>query len=96
MLQLADDQLTTSADENGHSSSESVSEVWGKGETGNTTDRLDGVEDTEERTGGVVEVILPESDGLKTVHHRPVVPVGHRGDEEEELREGTSERKARG
>lgn len=46
---------------------------------------LDGVEETESSTGGVAKVFSPVLQSLKTVHHRSIVSVTHRGDEEEHL-----------
>lgn len=58
--------LTDIAEEQSPSSAKSVVGVRGERETGNTTDRLDGVEDTEQRASGSVEVFLPVLDSLET------------------------------
>lgn len=87
--------------EDGPSSTEAITSVGSEGKSANTTDGLcrsqlvastknrdtylNSVEDTEQRTLGLVEVILPQFQGLQTVHHTAIVSVGHRRDEGEEL-----------
>lgn len=52
---------------------------------------MDGVKQTQPTTGGVVEVILPLSEGLETVHHTSVVTVGGGSDETEDVESGLYE-----
>ena len=64
------DPLTAIAVEQSFSATKSVVEPRSNGETDDSTHRLNGVEDTKNTTSGMVEVILPVYDGLKTIHHR--------------------------
>lgn len=85
------------------SSTHAIASVGSEGKGADTTDRLetgqrqyivdlrntylDGVEDTEQRTLGMIEVILPQVQSLQTVHHTAIVSVGHGSDEGEELQD---------
>jgi hypothetical protein len=44
---------------------------------------LNSVQETKLTTGGVIECILPLSEGLKAVHHRAIKSVRRRRDEKE-------------
>ena len=68
-LDAQNSTLTATTKEDGSSSSELVGDIGGEGQPGNTSYRLTGVEDTEERSGRSVKVDLPVLDGLETVHH---------------------------
>jgi hypothetical protein len=70
-------ELTDVAEEEGPSSTKLVIRPGGEWETGDTSNGLDGVENSEERTGRVTEVFLPIGDRLKTCEdqdmtHSPV------------------------
>lgn len=59
-------RLTDITEEKSPSTTKLVVGVRSEGQTGDTTDGLDSVEDTEEGAGGVAEVLLPIGNGLET------------------------------
>ena len=65
-----DHEEDTSAD--GKTTTETIRNAWGERKTTNTTNTHNGIEQPEETTAGVVEVILPVLNHLGTVHHRAV------------------------
>lgn len=63
---------------------ETVRDVRSNGDSAESTNGLDGVEETEILWFWVTKVGLPMGDGLKTVHHGTIEAVGIRGDEGDE------------
>lgn len=57
----------TSAD--GKTTTETIRNAWGERKTANGTNTHDSIEQPEETTTGVVEVILPVLSHLETIHH---------------------------
>lgn len=57
------DELDSRTEEHGPSSTESIVDKGGKGQSDDTTDRLDGIEETKGGTVGVVKVDSPSVEG---------------------------------
>ena len=71
------------ADYDTHTTTKAVSDVWDKWNSAYGTNRHDGVEYTEYGVRRVVEVVLPWRQCLETVHHRSIVTVGGRCEDDE-------------
>jgi len=68
---------------NTHSATKDIGGVWHAWKSDQRTDRHNSREQTQQRTAGVMEVILPDIEGLETVDHRSIVSVGGRGQDDE-------------
>lgn len=70
-------------DQDTHLTSEDIGNVWGDWKSDDRTNGHDGREETDHSTIWVVEVVLPDIEGLKTVDHGTIVSVGGRGEDDE-------------
>jgi len=70
--------------EDSRATTDTVREVRGEGVGREGTNVLDGVQETELATSGIVEVQFPLVKRLETVHHRPIITVGRGSDEKED------------
>jgi len=61
--------------ENGSTTTESVSYIGRDRIRSQSTDVLDGIQQTELRTRRAMEIVLPLSEGLEAIHHRSIVSV---------------------
>ena len=77
--------LTNRTDEQSPSSTQPVVQDRRDWKRDNRSNVLDSVEQTQRGALRVVEVVFPLVKRLKTVHHRTVVTIAHRRENEEEL-----------
>lgn len=66
------------ANENTKSATNQIWDVTNNWDGGKRTDCHDAVEETEERTFGIVEVLLPIWQSLQAVHHGTIVAISSR------------------
>lgn len=81
-LQDNSDHHDDAANEDTHPTSKTVGNVRGDWKSAKGTDSHNAGEETEERSRGVVEVLLPDVKSLKTVDHGTIISVGSRGQDD--------------